>query len=244
MNQYVRLGVNIDHVATLRNARGGQDPHLLQMALAVEEAGADGITIHLREDRRHIRDEDVWLLRSHLRTPMNLEMAATDEMVRIALKAMPKACCIVPEHRREVTTEGGLNVVGQLSELGMKVSKLSDAGIEVSLFIDADRDQIQAAHDIGAPVIELYTGEYANASTPQTVDHELERLEEASAFAQSLGLVVNAGHGLTKFNVAPIAAIEGMNELNIGHSLIARSLMVGLPTAVREFREIMDRACQ
>jgi len=244
MNQYVRLGVNIDHVATLRNARGGQDPHLLQMALAVEEAGADGITIHLREDRRHIRDEDVWLLRSHLRTPMNLEMAATDEMVRIALKAMPKACCIVPEHRREVTTEGGLNVVGQLSELGMQVAKLSDAGIEVSLFIDADRDQIQAAHDIGAPVIELHTGEYANASTPQTVDHELERLEEASAFAQSLGLVVNAGHGLTKFNVAPIAAIEGMNELNIGHSLIARSLMVGLPTAVSEFREIMDRACQ
>ena len=244
MNQYVRLGVNIDHVATLRNARGGQDPHLLQMALAVEEAGADGITIHLREDRRHIRDEDVWLLRSHLRTPMNLEMAATDEMVRIALKAMPKACCIVPEHRREVTTEGGLNVVGQLSELGMQVAKLSDAGIEVSLFIDADRDQIQAAHDIGAPVIELHTGEYANASTPQTVDHELERLEEASAFAQSLGLVANAGHGLTKFNVAPIAAIEGMNELNIGHSLIARSLMVGLPTAVREFREIMDRACQ
>jgi pyridoxine 5-phosphate synthase len=244
MNQYVRLGVNIDHVATLRNARGGQDPHLLQMALAVEEAGADGITIHLREDRRHIRDEDVWLLRSHLRKPMNLEMAATDEMVRIALKAMPKACCIVPEHRREVTTEGGLNVVDQLSELGMQVAKLSDAGIEVSLFIDADRDQIQAAHDIGAPVIELHTGEYANASTHQTVDHELERLEEASAFAQSLGLVVNAGHGLTKFNVAPIATIEGMNELNIGHSLIARSLMVGLPTAVREFREIMDRACQ
>ena len=244
MNQYVRLGVNIDHVATLRNARGGQDPHLLQMALAVEEAGADGITIHLREDRRHIRDEDVWLLRSHLRTPMNLEMAATDEMVRIALKAMPKACCIVPEHRREVTTEGGLNVVGQLSELGMQVAKLGDAGIEVSLFIDADRDQIQAAHDIGAPVIELHTGEYANASTPQTADRELARLEEASAFAQSLGLVVNAGHGLTKFNVARIAAIEGMNELNIGHSLIARSLMVGLPTAVREFREIMDRACQ
>jgi pyridoxine 5-phosphate synthase len=244
MNQYVRLGVNIDHVATLRNARGGQDPHLLQMALAVEEAGADGITIHLREDRRHIRDEDVWLLRSHLRTPMNLEMAATDEMVRIALKAMPKACCIVPEHRREVTTEGGLNVVGQLSELGMQVAKLSDAGIEVSLFIDADRDQIQAAHDIGAPVIELHTGEYANANTPQTADYELARLEEASAFAQSLGLVVNAGHGLTKFNVAPIAAIEGMNELNIGHSLIARSLMVGLPTAVKEFREIMDRSCQ
>ena len=244
MNQYVRLGVNIDHVATLRNARGGQDPHLLQMALAVEEAGADGITIHLREDRRHIRDEDVWLLRNHLRTPMNLEMAATDEMVRIALKAMPKACCIVPEHRREVTTEGGLNVVDQLSEIGVQVAKLGDAGIEVSLFIDADRNQIQAAHDIGAPVIELHTGEYANASTPLTIDSELERLEEASAFAQSLGLIVNAGHGLSKFNLAPVAAIEGINELNIGHSLIARSLMVGLPTAVKEFREIMDRACQ
>ena len=244
MNQYVRLGVNIDHVATLRNARGGQDPHLLQMALAVEEAGADGITIHLREDRRHIRDEDVWLLRNHLRTPMNLEMAATDEMVRIALKAMPKACCIVPEHRREVTTEGGLNVVDKLSELGMQVAKLGDAGIEVSLFIDADRDQIQAAHDIGAPVIELHTGEYANATTPQTIDSEFERLEEASAFAQSLGLIVNAGHGLSKFNLAPVAAIEGINELNIGHSLIARSLMVGLPTAVKEFRQIMDRACQ
>ena len=244
MNQYVRLGVNIDHVATLRNARGGRDPHLLQMALAVEEAGADGITIHLREDRRHIRDEDVWLLRSHLRTPMNLEMAATDEMVRIALKAMPKACCIVPEHRREVTTEGGLNVVKQLSELGAQVAKLLDARIEVSLFVDADQDQIQAAKDIGAPVIELHTGEYANANTPEAFESELERLEEASAFAQSLGLIVNAGHGLTKFNVGQIAAIDGMNELNIGHSLVARSLMVGLPSAVREFREIMDRACQ
>lgn len=244
MNQYVRLGVNIDHVATLRNARGGRDPHLLQMALAVEEAGADGITIHLREDRRHICDEDVWLLRSHLRTPMNLEMAATDEMVRIALRAMPKACCMVPEHRREVTTEGGLNVIKQLSELEAQVAKLTDAGIEVSLFIDADQDQIQAAHDIGAPVIELHTGEYANASTPEACESELERLEEASAFAQSLGLIVNAGHGLTKFNVSSIAAIDGMNELNIGHSLVARSLMVGLPFAVREFREIMDRACQ
>ena len=244
MNQYVRLGVNIDHVATLRNARGGRDPHLLQMALAVEEAGADGITIHLREDRRHIRDEDVWLLRSHLRTPMNLEMAATDEMVQIALKAMPKACCIVPEHRREVTTEGGLNVVKQLSELGAQVAKLVDASIEVSLFVDADQDQIQAAKDIGAPVIELHTGEYANANTPEAFDSELERLEEASAFAQSLGLIVNAGHGLTKFNVSRIAAIDGMNELNIGHSLVARSLMVGLPSAVREFREIMNRACQ
>lgn len=243
MNHYVKLGVNIDHVATLRNARGGQDPVLLQMALAVEEAGADGITIHLREDRRHIRDDDVWLLRSHLRTPMNLEMAATDEMVRIALKALPKACCIVPEHRREVTTEGGLDVVNQLSLLGMQVAKLNDAGIEVSLFIDADMNQIQAAREIGAPVIELHTGEYANAATPEQMCSELERLEEATLFAQGLGLVVNAGHGLTKFNVGAIAAIDGMNELNIGHSLVARALMVGLPQAVSEFRAIMDRAC-
>ncbi|MBE59551.1 MAG: pyridoxine 5'-phosphate synthase [Gammaproteobacteria bacterium] len=244
MNQYVRLGVNIDHVATLRNARGGTDPNLLQMALAVEEAGADGITIHLREDRRHVRDDDVWLLRDHLRTPMNLEMAATDEMVRIALKATPKACCIVPEHRREVTTEGGLDLVNQVSQIGAQVAKLSDAGIEVSLFIDPNTEQIQAAHEIGAPVIELHTGEYANAATPEQRDSKLKRLKEGAMFAHRLGLIVNAGHGLTKFNVAPIVSIGGMYELNIGHSLVARALMVGLPEAVREFRWIMDRACR
>jgi pyridoxine 5-phosphate synthase len=242
MTQFVRLGVNIDHVATLRNARGGQDPNLLQMALAVEEAGADGITIHLREDRRHIRDEDVWLLRAHLRTPMNLEMAASDAMVQIALKALPKACCLVPEHRREVTTEGGLDVVNQQSELAMQIAKLTDAGIEVSVFIDADEAQIDAAANVGAPVIELHTGEYANAPTQAQQDEELHRLATATVYAQSLGLIVNAGHGLTKFNVAPVAAIEGMHELNIGHSLVARALLVGLPQAVMEFREIMDRA--
>ena len=242
MTQFVRLGVNIDHVATLRNARGGQDPNLLQMALAVEEAGADGITIHLREDRRHIRDEDVWLLRAHLRTPMNLEMAASDAMVQIALKALPKACCLVPEHRREVTTEGGLDVVNQQSELAMQIAKLTDAGIEVSVFIDADEAQIDAAANVGAPVIELHTGEYANAPTQAQQDEELNRLATATVYAQSLGLVVNAGHGLTKFNVASVAAIEGMHELNIGHSLVARALLVGLPQAVMEFREIMDRA--
>ncbi|HAN80641.1 MAG: pyridoxine 5'-phosphate synthase [Gammaproteobacteria bacterium] len=244
MNQYVRLGVNIDHVATLRNARGGSDPNLLQMALAVEEAGADGITVHLREDRRHVRDDDVWLLRDHLRTPMNLEMAATDEMVQIALKATPKACCIVPEHRTEVTTEGGLDVVNQISEIGAQIAKLSDCGIEVSLFIDPDTEQMQAAQEVGAPVVELHTGEYANAFTPEKRDLELKRLEEAAVFAQRLGLIVNAGHGLTKFNVAPIASIGGMHELNIGHSLVARALLVGLPEAVREFRLIMDRACR
>lgn len=242
MTQFVRLGVNIDHVATLRNARGGQDPSLLQMALAVEEAGADGITIHLREDRRHIRDEDVWLLRAHLRTPMNLEMAASDAMVQIALKALPKACCLVPESRREVTTEGGLDVVNQQSELAMQIAKLTDAGIEVSVFIDADEAQIDAAANVGAPVIELHTGEYANAPTQALQDEELHRLATATAYAQSLGLIVNAGHGLTKFNVAPVAAIEGMHELNIGHSLVARALLVGLPQAVMEFRDIMDRA--
>lgn len=242
MTQFVRLGVNIDHVATLRNARGGHDPSLLQMALAVEEAGADGITLHLREDRRHIRDDDVWLLRTHLRTPMNLEMAASDAMVQIALKASPKACCLVPEHRREVTTEGGLDVINQKSDLSMQVAKLTDAGIEVSVFIDADEAQIEAAAEVGAPVIELHTGEYANAVSSLAQDEELQRLATATAYAQSLGLIVNAGHGLTKFNVAPVAAIDGMHELNIGHSLVARALMVGLPAAVREFRDIMDRA--
>ena len=244
MNQYVRLGVNIDHVATLRNARGGSDPNLLQIALAVEEAGADGITVHLREDRRHVRDDDVWSLRDHLRTPMNLEMAATDEMVQIALKATPKACCIVPEHRKEVTTEGGFDVVNQVSEIGAHIAKLSEAGIEVSLFIDPNTEQIQAAQEVGAPVVELHTGEYANAFTPEQRDLELKRLEEGAVFAQRLGLIVNAGHGLTKFNVAPIASIGGMHELNIGHSLVARALMVGLPEAVREFRWIIDRACR
>jgi pyridoxine 5-phosphate synthase len=214
------------------------------MALAVEEAGADGLTIHLREDRRHINDDDVWVLREHCRTPLNLEMAATDEMVRIALNVRPRACCIVPEHRREVTTEGGLDVVNQQSELAHQVAALKDAGIEVSVFIDADHAQIDAAAHIEAPVIELHTGEYANAVDSHSRAFELERLVSATAYARSLGLVVNAGHGLTKFNVAGIAAIHWMHELNIGHSLVARALMIGLPGAVQEFRAIMDRASQ
>lgn len=240
MAHYVRLGVNIDHVATLRNARGGKDPLLLQMALAVEEAGADGITIHLREDRRHICDDDVIVLKRHLRTPMNLEMALTDEMVKIAFELEPTACCIVPEKRREITTEGGLNVVEHVGNIAKQVEKLKSAGIEVSLFIDANQEQIDAAVETGAEAIELHTGEYANAKSKIMRSAELLRLVEASCYAQSCGLIVNAGHGLTKFNVAPVAAIEGIHELNIGHSLIARSLMVGLPEAVREFRVIMD----
>ncbi len=244
MRQGVRLGVNIDHVATLRNARGGNDPILLQMALAVEEAGADGITVHLREDRRHIRDEDVFTLRSHLRTPMNLEMAASQEMVRIALKALPKAVCLVPEHRQEVTTEGGLDVVNQLDPLGPIIATLADAGIEVSLFVDPDEAQLEAAVSVGAPVVELHTGEYANAPDGEAQDEALHRLIEASRIAQSMGLIVNAGHGLTKFNVSPIAAIHGMHELNIGHSLVARALLVGLPAAVSEFKFLIDRAAR
>lgn len=241
MHQSVRLGVNIDHVATLRNARGGDDPVLLFMALAVEEAGADGITVHLREDRRHIRDEDVFLLKQHLRTPMNLEMALADEMVRIALKVLPKACCLVPEHRQEVTTEGGLDVAAHVSAIGQQVAILSDAGIEVSLFIDPDEVQVDAAVTAGAPVVELHTGAYAGATSMASRDDELHRLRSVAAYAQSLGLIVNAGHGLTKFNVGPVAAIHGIHELNIGHSLVARALMVGLPNAVTEFRQIMDR---
>ncbi|MDB4021537.1 pyridoxine 5'-phosphate synthase [Litorivicinus sp.] len=242
MSQYVRLGVNIDHVATLRNARGGQDPVLLQMGLAAEDAGADGITIHLREDRRHIRDEDVWLLREHLRTPMNLEIAVSQEMVDIALEVLPKACCLVPENRSELTTEGGLDVVSQISGIRSGVSELLTAGIEVSLFVDPDKEQIRAVHELGAPVIELHTGEYANAPSSDMQAEQLLRLMNATAYAQTLGLKVNAGHGLTKFNLAPVARIDGICELNIGHSLVARALLVGLPQAVLEFRKIMDRA--
>ena len=242
MSQYVRLGVNIDHVATLRNARGGQDPVLLQMGLAAEDAGADGITIHLREDRRHIRDEDVWLLREHLRTPMNLEIAVSQEMVDIALEVLPKACCLVPENRSELTTEGGLDVVSQISGIRSGVSELLTAGIDVSLFVDPDKVQIRAVHELGAPVIELHTGEYANAPSRDLQAEQLLRLMNATAYAQTLGLKVNAGHGLTKFNLAPVARIDGICELNIGHSLVARALLVGLPQAVLEFRKIMDRA--
>lgn len=242
MTRKVRLGVNIDHVATLRNARGGIDPNLLQMALAVEEAGADGVTIHLREDRRHIRDADVDVLIAHLRTPMNLEIAATDSMMEIASRVQPHAVCLVPEHRLEVTTEGGLDVVGQADRITACTKALSARGIRVSLFIDPNPAQIEAAAATGAPVIELHTGEYANASGRAERAVELMTLSDAVGRARRLGLEVHAGHGLTKFNVQPIAAIAGIDELNIGHSLVARALLVGLPTAVAEFKQLIREA--
>lgn len=242
MTRNVRLGVNIDHVATLRNARGGMDPNILQMALAVEEAGADGVTIHLREDRRHIRDADVDLLITHLRTPMNLEIAATDTMIEIAARVRPHAVCLVPEHRLEVTTEGGLDVAGQSDRITACTNALKALGIRVSLFIDPNPAQIDAAAATGAPVIELHTGEYANALHRDERAIQLMTLTEAVGRAKRLGLEVHAGHGLTKFNVKPVAAIAGIEELNIGHSLVARALMVGLPVAVGEFKQLIREA--
>lgn len=239
MTRNVRLGVNIDHIATLRNARGGIDPHLLHMALAVEEAGADGITLHLREDRRHIRDDDVDLLRAHLRTPMNLEIAATDAMISIAMRVRPHAVCLVPEHRLEITTEGGLDVLGHRDRIAQCVETLSAQGIRVSLFIDPNPAQIEGAAEVGAPVIELHTGDYANASDRLQRAAQLQTLQASAARAQRLGLEVHAGHGLTKFNVQPVAAIAGLRELNIGHSLIGRALLVGLPSAVGEFKQLI-----
>lgn len=242
MTRNVRLGVNIDHVATLRNARGGVDPNLLQMALAVEDAGADGITLHLREDRRHIRDDDVDQLRSHLRTPMNLEIAATEAMIDIAMRVCPHAVCLVPEHRLEITTEGGLDVLKHRNRIAQCVESLGARGIRVSLFIDPNPAQVDAAAEVGAPVIELHTGEYANASDRLQRAAQLQTLREAAARAQRLDLEVHAGHGLTKFNVRPVAAIAGLRELNIGHSLIGRALLVGLPSAVREFKQLIREA--
>jgi pyridoxine 5-phosphate synthase len=233
--------VNIDHVATLRQARRARYPDPLYAALLAEEAGADSITLHLREDRRHIQDRDVTLMRDALQTRMNLEMAVTDEMVRIALKVLPQDCCLVPESRQEVTTEGGLNVLGQGARVGDAVKSLGSAGIRVSLFIDPDPAQIEASQRAGAPVIELHTGAYAD-STGAARAREFERLCAAAKFAARLGLVVNAGHGLNYHNVEPIAAIAEIVELNIGHSIVARSIVDGLGRAVRDMKELMRAA--
>jgi pyridoxine 5-phosphate synthase len=237
----IALGVNIDHVATLRQARRVRYPDPIHAALLAEEAGADSITLHLREDRRHIQDRDVTLMREALQTRMNLEMAVTDEMVRIALKVLPQDCCLVPESRQEVTTEGGLNVLGQSDRLSDAVKALGGAGIRVSLFIDPDPVQIEASQRAGAPVIELHTGAYAD-STGAARAREFERLCAAAKFAARLGLIVNAGHGLNYHNVEPIAAIAEIVELNIGHSIIARSIVDGLAKAVRDMKELMRAA--
>lgn len=236
------LGVNIDHVATVRNARGTVYPSPVEAALIAETHGADLITLHLREDRRHIKDADVFAVKNAIRTRMNLEMALTAEMLENALKVMPEDVCIVPEKREEITTEGGLDVLAQQQKIAEFTRILTDAGIRVSLFIDADPQQIQAARDAGAPVIELHTGAYADAETPAGRGRQLAKIEEGAHFASDLGLVVNAGHGLTIHNVAPIAKILAIKELNIGHSLIAQAVFLGLPEAIRQMKEVMFRA--
>ena len=236
------LGVNIDHVATVRNARGTIYPSPLEAALLAETHGADLITLHLREDRRHILDADVFAIRRAVRTRMNLEMALTEEMLDNALTVMPQDVCLVPEKRNEVTTEGGLNVLAQQEKVAHFTQVLTQAGIRVSLFIDADEAQIQAAQDVGAPVIELHTGAYAEAHQPEEQQVQLSRIEEGAHFGSELGLVVNAGHGLTIHNVIPIAQILAIKELNIGHSLISQALFLGLPGAIRQMKEVMYRA--
>ncbi|QGP55049.1 Pyridoxine 5'-phosphate synthase [Piscirickettsia salmonis] len=237
----VLLGVNIDHVATLRNARGSIYPEPVQAALIAEEAGADGITVHLREDRRHIKDRDVTLLKEVLQTKMNLEMAVTDEMIAIAESVQPECVCLVPERREEVTTEGGLDVRGNLRSVQFACERLTAVHSEVSLFIDPDLNQIDAAIDCGAPVVELHTGAYAEAHG-QKQQHELMRLHDAAQYAHKKGLIVNAGHGLHYHNTLAIAAIAEVNELNIGHSIIARAVFSGLAIAVREMRALLTQA--
>jgi pyridoxine 5-phosphate synthase len=237
----IDLGVNIDHVATLRQARRVQYPDPVHAALLAEQSGADSITLHLREDRRHIQDRDVILMRQLLKTRMNLEMAVTEQMIRIALEVRPQDCCLVPESRQEITTEGGLDVAGQSTRVADACKELGAAGIRVSLFIDPEASLVEAARRAGAPVIELHTGAYANAAgAAQAL--ELERVRSAAKRAASLGLTVNAGHGLNYHNVQPIAAISEIVELNIGHAIIARAVFDGLPKAVRDMKELMRAA--
>ncbi len=238
----ILLGVNVDHIATLREARGTNYPDPVYAASVAEHAGADGITVHLREDRRHIQDRDIHVLKQTLHTRMNFEMAVTDEMVAIACTVKPAFCCLVPEKREELTTEGGLDVVGQLDKITAAVEKLTAVGTQVSLFIDADKAQIDAALASGAPYIEIHTGHYADATTEQAQQAELVRLTDGIKYAHNIGLKVNAGHGLNYFNVKPIAAIEEIIELNIGHAIIARAAIDGLDKAIRDMKALMQAA--
>ncbi|MGC9457007.1 MAG: pyridoxine 5'-phosphate synthase [Halothiobacillaceae bacterium] len=240
----ILLGLNIDHVATLRQARGTRYPEPVHAALLAEQAGADSITLHLREDRRHIQDRDVHMLADLLQTRMNLEMAVTDEMLDIACRVRPADCCLVPERREELTTEGGLDVAGNLPRMKEACARLAEAGVRVSLFIDADERQIESSVAAGAPVIELHTGHYADARTPAEQAELLAQIREAAALAARAGLHVNAGHGLHYHNTAPIAAIEVIEELNIGHAIIARSIFDGLPKAVADMKRLMREARQ
>jgi pyridoxine 5-phosphate synthase len=240
--QPILLGVNIDHVATLRQARRSPYPEPAHAALVAEQAGADGITAHLREDRRHIQDRDVFLLKDMLHTRLNLEMAVTDEMLAIAMRVKPHACCLVPEKRAELTTEGGLDVLGNLARMTEFCRALQDAGIEVSLFIDPEQGQIDAAARAVAPVIELHTGRYADAHGSRQRAEELRRLQQAAAYAHGLGLQVNAGHGLNIYNVEAVCRIPQIVELNIGHAIIAQAVFSGLAQAVGEMKRIMRAA--
>ncbi|HEV2562806.1 MAG TPA: pyridoxine 5'-phosphate synthase [Rhizomicrobium sp.] len=237
----LRLGVNIDHVATIRNARGGKFPDPVRAAKLAAAAGADGITAHLREDRRHISDEDIERLSREIDLPLNLEMAATDEMLAIALKHKPHAACIVPEKREERTTEGGIDAHGQHNRLAPIVRMLSNAKVRVSLFIEADRKQIDAAKSLGAPVVELHTGAYCDASGAEREKH-LAAIADAAAYGASLGLEIHAGHGLSFETVGPIAAIPEIRELNIGHFLVGEAIFIGLDAAIRRMRSLMDEA--
>ncbi|MEL5849424.1 MAG: pyridoxine 5'-phosphate synthase [Candidatus Igneacidithiobacillus chanchocoensis] len=240
----IALGVNIDHVATLRQARGTLYPDPLEAAFVAERAGADAITAHLREDRRHIQERDVTLLRQVLRTRLNLEMAVNEDVLTIAERLQPSDCCLVPERRAELTTEGGLDVRGQQQRIVAATQRLSAAGVRVSLFIDPDPEQIAAAVDAGAPAIELHTGSYANASSRQEAQVQLALLQKAAQQAHGLGLQVNAGHGLDYTNVAAVAAIPEIAELNIGHAIVAHAIFAGLENAVREMKRIMEQARQ
>ncbi|EEZ80267.1 MAG: pyridoxine 5'-phosphate synthase [Candidatus Thioglobus sp.] len=234
----IYLGVNIDHIATIRQARGTNYPSPIEGALLCEQSGADSITLHLREDRRHIQDLDVEILRDQLTTKMNLEMAATDEMVNIASRIKPQDCCLVPEKREELTTEGGLDVASKISRMTDVCAKLAESKVIVSLFIDAQKDQIDAAKQCGAPVIELHTGHYADAMGDEQ-KAEFERIKAMATYAHSIGLQVNAGHGLTMENTAEIAKLPEIVELNIGHSIIARAVFVGLENATREMKDLI-----
>jgi pyridoxine 5-phosphate synthase len=235
----IKLGLNIDHVATLRQARGTSYPNLVRAALICEEAGADAITIHLREDRRHIQDADVDILRGMLQTRMNLECAVTDEMIANALRVKPHDICLVPERREELTTEGGLDVVKHFDAVKQATERCGEAGTRVSLFIDPDEKQLDAAEAIGAPVVEIHTGKYADADSLPEREQELARIQRAVAYGHSLGLQVNAGHGLNYHNVRPIVAIPNVAELNIGHAIIAESVFIGLEAAVKKMKALL-----
>ncbi len=235
----IKLGLNIDHVATLRQARGTRYPNLVRAALVCEEAGADAITLHLREDRRHIQDEDVRILRGMLQTRMNLECAVTEEMIQNALHIRPHDICLVPERREELTTEGGLDVVRHFDAVQAATRRCTEAGIRVSLFIDPEDKQLEAAKKLGAPVVEIHTGKYADADSLREREHELERIRQAVAHGPALGLQVNAGHGLNYHNVQPIVAIPHIAELNIGHAIIAEAVFIGLEQAVKNMKALL-----